>query len=312
LDFVTLRQLEILRSVLVRGTLSGAADALRLTQPAVSMQMKALASEIGVPLFEPRGRRLEPTAAGRILAAYAERILHLVADAATAARLESLEAAVVRVAASSTPGVNLIPDRVAAYRKKRPKTVVRFEVLNSEVVESRVATGEVDFGVVGGHRTQASLVAERWCDDELVLVVPPNHRLARRRRVNAVELSGETLLARESGSATRATIESAFLSIGAPMPSTQVIGDTEAIKRSVAAGLGVGIVSRFAVQAEVRAGLLALIRLTGLELGRPLQLVWDPGRELSPPALEFLEFLKETRFTTRRASRAPRRSAHSG
>ena len=96
------------------------------------------------------------------------------------------------------------------------------------------------------------------------------------------------------------------------MPSTQVIGDTEAIKRSVAAGLGVGIVSRFAVQAEVRAGLLALIRLTGLELGRPLQLVWDPGRELSPPALEFLEFLKETRFTTRRASRAPRRSAHSG
>ena len=297
---MTLRQLELLRSVLVRGTLSGAAAELGLTQPAVSMQMKALANEIGVPLFDARGRRLEPTPAGRILAAYAERILRLVADAQTAAKLESVEAAVVRVAASSTPGVNLIPGRVAAYRRRRPKTVVRFEVLNSEVVESRVAAGEADFGVVGGHRTRASLVAERWCDDELVLIVPPEHRLARRRRVDAAELSGETLLARESGSATRATIESAFLQVGAPIPSTQVLGDTEAIKRSVAAGLGVGIVSRFSVEAEVRTGVLALIRLSGLELRRPLQLLWDPQRELSPAALDFLEFLKRGRVPARR------------
>lgn len=289
---MTLRQLAMLRAVLARGSLSGAAAELGLSQPAVSMQMKALANELGVPLLEPRGRRLEPTAAGATLAEYAERILRLASDAATAARLKRLDAAVVRVAASSTPGVNLLPGRIAAYARRRPEVVVRLEVLNSQEVERKVSSGQADFGVLGGLRTNTALVAEHWCDDELVLIVPTRHRLARRRRIQPRQLEGETLLVREAGSATRATIEAAFLRSGLPLPQPHVLGDSEAIKSAVGQGLGVAIVSRFAARAEPRGG-LAVVRIEGLDLRRPLQLVRDPARELGPAAERFMEFLRQ-------------------
>jgi DNA-binding transcriptional LysR family regulator len=291
---MTLRQLEIFRAVLRLGTLSGAAAELHLTQPAVSMQMKALAKDVGVALFRSTGRRLEGTEAGRIFDTYAERILRLADEARMLASLEVTPDRVVRIAASSTPGVNLLPARVAAHRKRHPEVAVRLEVLNSEEVESRVASGEADFGIVGGQLKNAGLRADRWCDDELVLVLPSGHRLARRRAVSARDLAGEVLLVREHGSATRSTAEAAFLKAGLPLPVVQVVGNTEAIKGSVSAGLGISLLSRYAVNTEVRSGLLAAVRLKDVALSRPLRIVRDPKRELTPAARGFLRFLSDS------------------
>ena len=139
---MTLRQLQILREVLQRHSLTGAADELGLTQPAVSMQMKALSAEVGVPLFRPQGRRLESLPAAEILGEYAERILRLVDEAALVAVLPSRPTAVVRVAASTTPGVNLLPGLIARFRRGSAATVVQLEVRNSAEVEQRVSSGE--------------------------------------------------------------------------------------------------------------------------------------------------------------------------
>lgn len=306
---MTLRQLQILREVLRTRSLTGAAEELGLTQPAVSMQMKALAAEVGAPLFLPRGRRLEVTPAAETLGGYAERILRLVDEAVLAATLPGRQAAVVRVAASTTPGVNLLPGLIAAFRRKNAATLVQLEVRNSAGVEQRVSSGEADLGVIGGPRSLPRLRAEPWCDDELVLAVPPDHPLARRRRVPVGALSDATLLMREPGSATRASVEAAFLRAGLALPPVNVMGDAEAIKRAVENGLGIAIVSRFSVEREARAGSLAMARLADIELLRPLHLLWDPTRELATAAAEFLDFVREAGPATRdRAARRPVRA----
>ncbi len=304
---MTFRQLEIFQSVVRLGTLSGAAREHGLTQPAVSMQMKSLARDLGVELLARRGRVQEPTPAGRALADYTDRILRLVREAETALLARSRGEELVRVAVSSTPGV-LLPELIATYRRRRSGVAVRLEVLNSRQVEERIIAGEVDFGVVGGTLSARSLEAEPWRSDELVLIVGPQHRLAGRRKVRAVELRGELLLAREHGSATRASVDAAFLQAEAPLPRTQVLGDTEAIKRAVSAGLGVGIVSGFAVELERRSGTLAVVRVADVELHRPLKIVRDPARTPTRVALDFLVFLKAPTGSGRRRAAARRRA----
>jgi DNA-binding transcriptional LysR family regulator len=292
---MTLRQLEMLRAVAARGSLTEAAAQLDLTQPAVSLQMKSLAAELGRPLYRSRGRRVELTPAGEVLAEFAERILRLVSDGLAAARLGRRDAAVVRVAASSTPGVGLLPALIARYREQSPATLVRLEVLNSAQVEAKVASGEADFGVVGGARTAPGLAAEQWRDDELVLIVAPDHALAGRRRVRSSELEGETLLVREGGSATRAAMASAFLRARVPMPAVHVLGDNEAIKAAVAEGLGIGIVSRFTIRHELASGRLLAAKIAGVELVRPLLIVRDPAQTPSDAVAGFLEFVRGAR-----------------
>lgn len=292
---MTLRQLEMLRAVAAHGSLSEAAAELELTQPAVSLQMKSLATELGRPLFRGRGRRLELTPAGEILAEYAERVLRLVSDALAAARRGRRDAAVVRVAASSTPGVSLLPRLIADYRERDPATLVRLEVLNSADVERKVQSGEADFGVVGGRRTVADLAAEQWRDDELVLILSSHHALAGRRRIRPREIDGETLLVREAGSATRAAMESAFAQSRVAMPAVHVLGDTEAIKACVAEGLGVGIVSSESITHELRSGLLWAAKLDGVKLSRPLLIVRDATQTPGEAAARFLRFVRMSR-----------------
>jgi DNA-binding transcriptional LysR family regulator len=282
----------MLQAVKRAGSLSGAARALGRSQPAVSVQMKALARELGAALFRAGPGGLELTGAGELFASYAERVVRLVEEGAAAVRRgESTQT--VRVAASSTPGVALLPGLLGSFHRRVSQVRAQLEVRNSEDVEARVAAGLADLGVVGGRRTLSNLGAETWGEDELVLALPARHRLAGRAGAIAPrELESETLLLREAGSATRATIEAAFLRARAPFPRVEVVGSTEAIKAAVAAGLGVGILSRFSIARERRQGELAARRLAGLDLRRPLLLLLDPKRELPEAAQTLLVHLR--------------------
>lgn len=290
---MTLRQLQILRAVQRRGTLSGAAEDLDITQPAVSMQMKELRAELETALLRRRGKRLELTEAGEELASYAERVLGLVSEARVAVRARAREGGgLVRLAASSTPGIYLLPRLIGDFRRRRPRPTVLMEVMNTRAVEERVRARAIDVGVVGGRFSAAELVAEPWWTDELVLIVPPRHPLAGRRQVMPAELAGETLLEREAGSATRATYEGTFLRAGIALPRSMPLGEAEAIKRAVAAGIGIALVSRFAVADELRAGKLKSLRLEGMKLTRELLLLYPPGPPRSATVAQFLDFLR--------------------
>ena len=292
---MNLRQLAIFRAVHKSGTLSGAAAELSITQPAVSAQMKDLRTELGTALFRVQGRRLELSEAGEELLTYAERILSLVDEAREATQARARSGGLVRIAASSTPGVSLLPPMIAAFRRKFPRTTVRLQVVNTQTVEEKLRAREADLGLVGGRLTAADLVVEPWREDVLGLAVPPDHRLARHTSADPNELAGETLLAREHGSATRTTYEAAFLRAGFPLPEPQVLGDTEAIKHAIAAGMGVSILSRFSVAEEVRAGRLEWLRIKRVELRRPLQLLYPRGPSRSPAVDQFLAFLRSAR-----------------
>jgi DNA-binding transcriptional LysR family regulator len=293
---VTLRQLVSLRALKRLGSLSAAGRELRLSQSAVSLQMKDLAAEVGVELFRIHKNRLELTESAAELARYAERILGLVDEAPEAARAKARHRGLVRVAASSTPGVSILPDLIARYRRAKPDVLVTLTVTNTEDVEERVRRADVDLGVVGGRLTSADLHVERWWEDEIVLVVSAGHRLARRREVRPEALCGELLLAREHGSATRTTYEAVFVSHGLPLPPTHVVGDTEAIKRAVAAELGIALLSRFSVAEEVRSGHLVALRLAGLSLLRPLHLLLPSERPTSAAVDDFVRVLRDARI----------------
>jgi LysR family transcriptional regulator, low CO2-responsive transcriptional regulator len=291
---MTLRQLVTLRALERMGSLSGAGREIGLSQPAVSLQMKELGAEVGVELFRVRGKRLELTEAGEELARYAEKILSLVEQAPEAVREKARRRGRVRVAASSTPGVSLLPDLIACYRRSKPDVLVTLSVTNTEDVEERIRRGDVDVGVVGGRLTSRGFRVEPWWKDEIVLVVSPFHPLARRRHVAPSALAGELLLSREQGSATRITYEAAFLAAGFPLPQTHVVGDTEAIKRAVAAGMGIALLSRFSVSEEVKSGRLAALHFEGLSLIRPLHLLLPNEVHDSPTVDDFAEFLRLT------------------
>jgi DNA-binding transcriptional LysR family regulator len=297
---MTLRQLATLRAIQRTGSLSGAGRELHLSQPAVSLQMKELAADVGVELFRRRGKRLDLTDAGGELLRYAERILGLVEEAPEAARAKARRGGLVRVAASSTPGVNLLPGLIARHRRSAPDVLVTLTVTNTEDVEERIRRAEVDLGVVGGRLGSGGLRVEPWWEDELVLVVSPEHRFARHRRVAPSALAGELVLSREHGSATRTTYEAVFLAAGLPLPRTHVVGDAEAIKRAVGAGMGISLLSRFSVADEVKAGRLAALRLEGVSLTRPLHLLLPEERASSGAVSDFVAYLRAARQPRRR------------
>jgi LysR family transcriptional regulator, low CO2-responsive transcriptional regulator len=292
---MTLRQLRTLRALQRAGSLSAAGRELHLSQPAASLQMKGLTAEIGEELFRAKGNHLVLTDAGQELARYAERILGLVAEAPEAARAKARRGGLVRVAASSTPGVNLLPDLIARYRRAKPEVLVTLTVTNTEDVEQKIRRAEVDLGVVGGRLGPGDLRVEPWREDELLLVVSPSHRLAGKRHVAASDLTGELLLSREHGSATRTTYEAVFLASGLPLPQAHVVGDAEAIKHAVAAGMGVSFLSRFSVSEEVKARRLMAIRVKGVSLARPLHLLLPSERDGSGAVTEFVRFLRGAR-----------------
>jgi DNA-binding transcriptional LysR family regulator len=292
---MTLRQLASLRALERTGSLSAAGRELGLSQSAVSLQMRDLAAEVGVALYRVRRNRVVLTVSGAELARYAQRMLALAEEASEAARAKARHGGLVRVAASSTPGVNILPGLLARYRRSHPAVLVTLTVTNTEDVEHRIRRGDVDVGVVGGRLGSGDLRVEPWWEDEIVLVVPGSHPLADRRSVPVTALANDLVLAREHGSATRTTYEAAMLSHGLPLPATHVVGDTEAIKRSVAAGLGIGLLSRFSVGDELKSGNLAALRLVGLPLRRPLHLLLPSDRDVSEPVSEFIGFLRNTR-----------------
>ncbi len=173
-------------------------------------------------------------------------------------------------------------------------------VTNTEDVEEKIRRADVDLGVVGGRLASGDLRMEPWWQDELVLVVSPTHRFARLRHVAPSALASELLLSREHGSATRTTYEAVFLAAGLPLPRSHVVGDAEAIKRAVGAGMGISLLSRFSVSEEVKTGRLAALRLERLSLLRPLHLLLPAARASSAAAADFVQFLRAARQPRRR------------
>jgi DNA-binding transcriptional LysR family regulator len=290
---LSLRQFEVFLAVARAKSFRGAAEALHLSQPALSQHVAELERELGARLFDRLRRSVALTEAGRILEDHALRLFATLTSAREAiAELGGLKRGSLLVGASTTPGIYVLPAVVASFQRRHPGIALSLQIGNSAVIEERIRGNEIDLGVVGGHalRPGEECLASGLLD-ELVLIVPPGHPWARRREVAPALLAKQRLLVREEGSATRQVAERALQHAGVSVGTSMELGHTEAIKQAVMAGLGVAIVSRHAIAGEVATRRLVALRLRGLRIRRHFHVIHHEARELGPGAQAFLRLL---------------------
>jgi DNA-binding transcriptional LysR family regulator len=293
----TLRQFEVFLAVAKAGSFRAAAEAMHLSQPALSQHVAEMERELGTRLFDRLGRKVALTEAGRVLEEHAHRLFASLASAREAvADLGGLKRGSLVLGASTTPGIYVLPGMIAAFQGKYPGVALSLRIGNSALIEEQIRGNELDLGVVGGHplRLGEECVAAGLLD-ELVLIVPPAHPWARRREIQPSLLEGERLLVREEGSATRQVTERALQRAGGHIKASMELGHTEAIKQAVIAGLGIAFVSIHAIRGEVAVGRLRAVRLKGLRIQRHFHIIHNEARTLSTSARAFIELLKTAR-----------------
>ncbi len=297
------QRIKVFQAVATQLSFSRAAQDLSISQPGVTFHIKGLEKEYGADLFERVGRRLYLTDAGRTLAAYAQRMTLLEEEARVAMEeLKGLESGLLIVGASATIGIYLLPEVVGEFRKRHPKIKVSLRIGNQRHTIERLVRNELDFGLVAGPVTDPVLVTEPYIDDELVVIVSPQHRFAHEPVVHPGELRREPFLVREDGSGTQELMEERLSHLGIQPVDTMQLGSTEAIKQAVAANLGISIASRYSVEAELESGRLCAPNVPTLKLQRRLLLLHHKDKRLSKTAVAFRLLLQE--FSVRQEMRA--------
>jgi|GEM_PF-97071 len=289
---VTFHQLHIFQTVARHLSFTRAARELFLTQPAVSTQIRQLEEQLGLALFNQIGKRLSLTQAGRELYTYAQKIfqilkeMEMVMDELKGLRRGKLALSVV------TTAEYIVPSLLGAFRQIYPDITVSLEVTNRARVLQRLVGDEIDLAVMGQPPEELNLVGEPFLPNELLLVAPPSHPLAREKRVPLSRLASETFLVREQGSGTRIALEKLFREAGLPLQIGLELGSNEAIKQAIQAGLGLGVLSAYALPLELKSGKLVALNVEGFPLRRYWYLVYLSKKRLSPVARTFKEFLQ--------------------
>jgi DNA-binding transcriptional LysR family regulator len=291
---LNLHQLSVFRAVARHQSFTRAAEELFISQPAVSAHVRELERHYGIELFEPAGRGVRLTEAGRLLEEYADRLLGLVEEAHRAMdELKGLERGHLSVGASSIPGAYFLPAELARFKERYPHVIVEVRMADTHEVLGMVHRGEVEIAVVGELQEQAGLRRRPYRSDELILVVPPRHRWAREGLRDLAELAQEPLILREHGSSTRENAEALLREQGITPSVLLEWRSAEAIKKGVEAGLGVSIMSAYAVALELESGRLCRVAHPVLVRRRQFYIVSHQDRRLSPAARAFQALLEE-------------------
>jgi len=291
------RQLAAFCAVVERRSFSHAAERLGVTQPAVSLQIRALEERLGQKLLDRSGRRVEPTEAGLRLYRNAQRVL--AAEEQLLAELAEDGSGEVRgrlaIGASTGPGAHLVPLLLGEFGRDHPAVRILLKIADTQAVIDEVAERQLELGVVGALRRHRSLEFEPLARDEIALAVPPGHGFAG-RAVPLEELRGEQLIVMQEGAGVRQVIEDELRRAGLRLRDLEPrleLGLQESVKSAVAAGYGVAFISRTAIEAELAAGTLETARVAGVEPARQIYVVRPRGRVLTRAAEAFLAFARE-------------------
>lgn len=280
------------------GSFTGAARVLGLSQAAVSQRIHVLERALGKPLFLRRAGRVLPTDAGRTLYGFARQILDLHRQARhEVTGHESPPNAELHLAASTIPGEHLLPALLSDFARRHPHIHVRVAVGDSSSVMVQVERGEISLGLVGRKADSPHLESLFLANDRMVLVVPPGHPWGRRKRVSVKQLGDHPLILRESGSGLRYCFEKSLERAGlspAELRVTLELGSNEAIKEAVLRGVGMAVLSIYAVRKEIQSGQLHSLTVSGLRCDREMYVVRDRRRVLPPPARLFLTCLESS------------------
>ena len=288
-------QLHIFYAVARHRSFSRAAEALGISQPAVSIQVQELEKTLGMPLFHRGARGLQLTEAGETVYSYAHRIFTLSSEMQETVRdIQGLVTGHLTLGASTTPGEYILPVAIGHFRRQYPGIRVELKISNTRSIVSQILQRELDLGMVGSALEGGSdeLEVSTYAMDEIVLVAGPAHPLTTRTKVSLEDVMEEGLVVREEGSATRQTAEECFAQMGVEPKVAIELGSNQAVKLAAEAGVGVGVISRYGIGAEVKAGLLRALDVEGWRCTRPLTLVYLKEKRLSPAQRAFLHLLE--------------------
>jgi DNA-binding transcriptional LysR family regulator len=295
---VDLRALEVFCRIMELRSFSRAAEAVLLTQPTVSGHIKALEEELGLRLFDRAGKSVSPTRAGELLHGYARRILVLREEAqqAISEHKGGLKGHLA-VGGSSIPGAYILPTLLATFKRDHPEVTIGLHVSGSRDIVRSVIEGAAEVGMVGARFEEGRVQYDPFTQDELVLAVAAGHPWAHRSTVRPTELAEQEFVMRERGSGTRKVMEEVFtrhdLVPGDLRVALEVTGN-EAVRQAVKAGAGVTVISRRAIEDDVRCKMLVALRLQGLRLVRDVFLVTHKSRSRSPLGKAFLSFVQQS------------------
>ena len=291
------RQLAAFCAVVERRSFSQAAERLGVTQPAVSLQVRALEKRLGAQLLDRSGRRVEPTEAGWHVYRGAQRMLALEDQivAGVAASAEGDLGGELVLGASTGPAAVVVPVVLCEFQAENPDVRVFLTVSDTQSIVERVAARELELGIVGAARRHRGVRFEPFFSDQVILACPPGHRFAD-RTVTLDELRGESLILMQEGAGVRQIVEDGLRRQGVRLRELDVrleLGLQESVRRAVEAGFGVTFISRTAVESELVAGTLAEARVEGLEATREISLATATGRARSRVADAFVSFARE-------------------
>lgn len=294
---LSFHQLHIFFAVVEKGSFSGAAQSLYLTQPAVTMQIQSLEEHFGVKLFQRSAKKVELTDAGRALLPFARRSLDLMRETDDAmSRFTQLLAARLQLGASLTVGEYILPRLLGPFGKEHPHISISMKVMNTSQIMEDILQHQLSFGIVEALVDHADMHVEAVLNDELKLVVPGGHPLLAKETITLEDALEYPFVLREMGSGTRRVMEEALLSHGCdPRAMTIVmdLGSTGAVKSAVEANLGVSILSKSAVRHEEALGLLQTRTIEGVRFVRSFYAIYLKSAVLPIPALTFLNFIRE-------------------
>jgi DNA-binding transcriptional LysR family regulator len=290
------RQLHAFCEVVDRKSFSLAAEKLGVTQPAVSLQVRALEKRLGTQLFDRSGRRVEPTESGLKLYRSAQRLLALeeeivneLAEEATGDLDGTFE-----IGASTGPGGVVLSQILCQFAEVHPALHIALSVFDTQTVVERVADRTLQLGVVGAAPRHRGVEYEPFFRDTVVLACPPGHPFAG-RTVTLDDVRAEQLIMMQEGAGVRQMIEDDLRRIGTRLRDLNVrleLGLQESVTSAVRGGYGITFISRSSVEKDLDAGLLTEARVEGLELEREIHLVRAAGRSETRAAREFLEFAR--------------------
>src|SRR6188472_2505214 len=290
------RQLAAFCAVVERRSFSQAAERLGVTQPAVSLQVRALEKRLGTQLLDRSGRRVEPTEAGWHLYRGAQKMLalqdQLVADVTASA--EGDLAGDLVLGASTGPAAVVLPVVLAEFQCRHPDVRIFLSVSDTHTVVERVGARELELGIVGASRRHRGVRFEPFFSDEVILACPPDHPFAG-RTVSLDELRGAGLILMQEGAGVRQIVEDSLRRQGVRLRDLDVrleLGLQESVRRAVEAGYGVTFLSRTAVESDLAAGRLAEARVEGLDATREISLASATGRARTRVADAFVEFAR--------------------
>lgn len=265
-----------------------AAEALFISQSAISQAIAELEKYYDVRLFERLSRKLYLTQAGEKLLSYARHMLRMNIDIEKDMKELHVNGA-IRLGASVTVGATVLPGIVSAYTKMFPKTGIEVFEDNTEQIERRLLDDKTDIGLVEGETTSQDILSTPFIDDELVLVCGKNHRFAALPDIQPYELEKENFIIRELGSGTRKTFENVMTAHKLTWKVTWTCNNADTIKAAVIEGLGVSVISKRAVAKEVDSGELFIKAIDGIKFDRKFKIVYHKNKYLAIPMRNFID-----------------------